>query len=168
MKTPSRSFAPTSAAVLALLLVNAPGTRAANLTWNDPLGGLAGVASNWNPAQIPVAADNLRFNLNNTYQVTFGVGVPASRQLLMRDGMVTLRFPTPHSVSTLLDVTPAAAGPTPEATVASGTLNVEQDLFVGDVAGRTGTLNITGSTTTVNVPDPAADVAIGRLGTGTL
>ena len=51
----------------------------AQLSWNNAAGGNAAAAANWTPNQVPGALDDLVFNLNNTFPVTWNATVPASR-----------------------------------------------------------------------------------------
>ncbi len=101
MKT-FRRLAGSTALALCAVVQLADFARAVNLNWINAAGGFAGGAANWNPAQVPAAADWLFFGLANTYTVTFGANVPASDEIAVTNGDVTLRFPNPHTNSTVL------------------------------------------------------------------
>src|SRR5689334_16128341 len=44
---------------------------AAQIDWANTSGGNFSTAANWSPAVVPGSADIARFNINNTYNVTF-------------------------------------------------------------------------------------------------
>src|SRR5207248_2011788 len=44
--------------------------HASNLNWSNIAGGAASTSGNWSPSQVPTSADDLIFNLLNTYTVT--------------------------------------------------------------------------------------------------
>lgn len=67
------------------------------LSWINSSGGSASTPSNWSPVRVPTADDDLRFNINGTYTVTFNSSVPASHAHSYEDGNVTLSLTSPHS-----------------------------------------------------------------------
>src|SRR5262245_53606568 len=140
--------------------------RAANLDWINAAGGFAGVAANWNPSQVPVAADFLNFGLNNTYTVTFGANAPASDHLGIDDGTVTFRFPTAHTNSTVLGI--AQVGTSADLIIESGTLTLQRNLFVAASAGHTGSLTVQGGTTALTETDATGSTVFGDQGNGTM
>src|SRR5262245_31946220 len=133
-----RRMASSFGLALSAWMLVADVARAANLDWINAAGGFAGTAANWNPAQVPAAADFLNFGINNTYTVTFGVVVPASDHLGIDAGDVTFRFPTAHTNSTVLGV--AQNGLSGDLTIESGTLTLLQNLFIAAGVGHTGSL----------------------------
>jgi fibronectin-binding autotransporter adhesin len=162
----SRRLASFSGLALSLHLLLADVARAVNLDWINAAGGAAGVAGNWNPAQVPAAADWLSFALNSLYTVTFGAAVPASDHLSVEDGTVTFRFPTAHTNATVLGV--AQNGIDAEAVIESGSLTLQRNLYVAATAGHTGTLSITGAGTAVTATSATGVTSVGEQGTGTL
>ncbi len=52
-------------------LVSGTASRGAVFVWNDPAGGTYSTASNWTPSGPPTNLDTARFNLANTYTVSF-------------------------------------------------------------------------------------------------
>lgn len=164
MKT-LRRFAASTGLAWSLLLCLADFARAANLSWINAAGGAAGVAANWNPVQVPAAADWLTFALNATYSVTFGAAVPASDELLVQDGIVTFRFPTAHTNSTVFGL--PGIGTDAEATIESGSLTLQRNLYVGQTAGHDGTLTVTGAGTSLTATGATGVTSFGDQGTGT-
>ncbi|NOT35085.1 MAG: hypothetical protein HOP12_13120 [Candidatus Eisenbacteria bacterium] len=144
----------------------------ANLSWINAAGGTAGTAANWNPAQVPAAADWLNFDINNSYTTTFGVAVPQSDHFGVGDGSPTLRFSTPHTVGTVFAVFNVAAGPTPAATISFGDLSVLRNFYIGHE--NIGTLTLSGTETNVTYTAPLDSIdfteslQIGRSGEGTV
>jgi len=59
--------------VLVALLAGHRAAAAATITWNNPLGGNWGTASNWSPAVVPGAADAAAITLAGTYTVALNV-----------------------------------------------------------------------------------------------
>jgi len=161
-----RRIASSFGLAMSAWMVLADFAYAANLSWNNAAGGFAGTAGNWNPAQVPAAADFLSFGLNNIYTVTFGVNVPTSAELLVEDGEVTYRFPNAHTNSTVLGI--AQNGLSAELTIESGTLTLQQNLFMAATAGHTGTLNVTGAGTALVASSPTGVTSIAEQGTGTI
>ncbi len=165
-------FAPrrfVSSAVLALALgaASAPPAFAAFLNWNNPAGGQASVASNWSPAQVPVAGDVLQFNLNNLYTVSFNASTPASSQMLFRDGNVSMSFLSPHTVSQVIRL-----GDTPDDTVITrlnnGTLTANSFVVVGDQGDSDATLMVRTANMILSIQGATSDLAVGNFGKGTL
>ena len=69
-----------------------PAAYAVTLVWQNDGGGQAGVAANWNPAQVPAEADLLRFDLAGAYTVTFGAAADSVTVHQFAAGDVTLAF----------------------------------------------------------------------------
>ncbi|MFO0830460.1 MAG: hypothetical protein U0637_01330 [Phycisphaerales bacterium] len=69
----------------------------ATRAWALPVTGTAGTAANWNPAGVPSALDDLYFNHNTAYTVTFGVNVPTSHWVWVQQGGVLFNFNSPHT-----------------------------------------------------------------------
>ncbi|NOT32725.1 MAG: hypothetical protein HOP12_01000 [Candidatus Eisenbacteria bacterium] len=159
-----RRIASAFGLVLSFQLLLADFVRAANLDWINVAGGAAGVQNNWNPAQVPAAIDRLLFPLNNTYTVTFGSAVPASDELGLRDGVVTFRFPTAHTATTLLGI--AQTGDTAKLTIDTGSLTLLRNLYVAAPAGHQGTLTVTGSGTSVTASSATGRTSFGDQGAG--
>ena len=77
-----------------LLLLLGPGALDAwaagvVLNWKQAVNGNAGIASNWQPAQIPGIDDTPTFNVPGTYTVTFDGTVPSTAFHVHRSGTVT-------------------------------------------------------------------------------
>ena len=157
---------PAAALTLALALLAPHAASALNLTWINAAGGPAGNAANWNPAQVPVATDWLTFGLASTYSVTFGSAVPASDEFAVTAGSVTFRFPTAHTNSTVLAV--PVSGSSATATIESGSLTLQQNLYLGQNAGTSGTLTVTGAGTSVAATSATGVTMVGDQGTATL
>ena len=92
--------------------------------------------------------------------------MPASTELLVNDGEVTYRFPNAHTNSTVLGI--AQTGLSAELTIETGTLTLQQNLFMAATAGHTGTLNVTGSGTALVASSATGVTSIGEQGTGTI
>jgi hypothetical protein len=137
-------------AALTALLIQATAQPAAAvfLTWQNAAGGSAEIPSNWNPSSIPAAADILRFDLANTFTVTFDSNADSVASHQIYDGDVTYDLAAPHGVSTEFHVAPLA-GQVATARILSGTLRLGWTASVGAGGGATGTLRINGGTTNV-------------------
>ena len=112
---------------------------AIQLIWNNPAGGNAALAGNWSPAQVPTAADELVFNLDATYQVTFDATLPTTFNHRHRDGNVTVVFSTPHTMTSLLEIA-ACCGDSARMTIPTGTLTVNSQVEIGDESTPNGRL----------------------------
>lgn len=159
---------PAARVATALLLLVAQVAPAATLQWVNPAGGFAGVANNWSPAQVPTAADLLRFELPNSYQVTFGANAPASAQIGTFAGDVTYRFPTPHVVGDAFAVAPLAGFASVAVRIEAGTLLPQEAFSVGYAPG-TSTAVVTGNGTLVSVGGGLSPkLSVGRDSSGRL
>lgn len=65
-----------------LLLLGVPAARGDTLTWVNLAGGQWGVRTNWNPAQVPTAADDVLITLAGTYVITQNVNAAAANLTL--------------------------------------------------------------------------------------
>lgn len=139
---------------------------ATGLSWSNAAGGSASAAGNWSPAQIPTANDDLTFNLNNTFPVTFNSTVAGSRTQLYKRGVVTLSMSNPHAVGlgmTIGDV----SGDNATASLTTGTLTSNAAVIIGNASGSTGVLNVNDDDADFILAN-SADLTIGNNGTGTL
>ena len=158
---------------LAALLAAAAGLGAADramaigLAWNNSAGGAAGTASNWNPNFVPTANDDLSFNLNATYTVTFGALAPQSRTMKFKRGTVSLTMSAAHSCSTGI-TSGDVSGDVGFVTLSSGTITSNSSVVVGNASGSSGTLRVTGSGSSLSTQTTAGDLTIGLSGPGTL
>jgi len=136
------------------------------LFWNNASGGSASNAVNWNPSFVPLANDDLRFNLDATYEVTFDDLVQQVRSHSYRAGNVTLRMLSPHfnlfgqggfAVGHL-------TGNDATVTLAEGRINWENAVTVGSFVDSVGRFYIDGPTATLNI-DPTL-LFVGSAGRG--
>jgi len=92
----SRLLARTHFAILTTsIFVLIAGTATAQFDWIDPLGGNYHLTNNWSTANVPnTAAESARFNLPNTYNVSFFSGDNVTiNDLIVSDGDVTFVAP---------------------------------------------------------------------------
>lgn len=150
-----------------LLAAGGRDAHATGLSWINPAGGNAGTASNWSPAQVPVAADFLTFNLNSSFTTTFNATTPASSGLRFRDGIVTLIFSTPHTVSQTIFLA-EAVNDTTTATITSGTLTSNGLVSIAHTAPAKGTLRVSGGDAVLVIQGASSDLGVGTVGNGTL
>lgn len=139
--------------------------RATIINWNNAAGGAASLAANWNPAQVPTAADTLVYNLNSTYTVTFSSGVPLSTQHTYKRGTVTLSIASPHTLSSNFRVGDVS-GDVATTIITTGVVNAGS-VTVGNAAGSTGTLNINDSDADLTTTG-AGDIVVASAGAGTM
>src|SRR5262249_29718186 len=126
-----------SVTALLLLATTTSGARGAALSWNNPAGGSAGTSTNWLPAAVPRATDDLTFNLAATYTTSFNSTVASSRTHTYRQGTVTLNMINPHTASagvTIGSVSPDNA----TVTLTTGTFTSNANVILGNGAGSTG------------------------------
>ncbi|HWN81096.1 MAG TPA: hypothetical protein VNM87_03265, partial [Candidatus Udaeobacter sp.] len=97
---------------------------AIQLVWDNPAGGNAAVGNNWNPNQIPAPGDELAFNLDLSYQVTFDAALPTTFNHRYRDGNVTVVFSSPHTMTGPLEIA-ACCGDSARLTIPTGTLTCQ-------------------------------------------
>ncbi|MFN0152174.1 MAG: hypothetical protein ACKVU1_15840 [bacterium] len=157
-------------AAAALLLIAAAVAGAASfaaLTWNNAAGGTASTAANWTPNQVPTSADDLTFNIANTYGVTFNSSTTASRTHTYRAGTVSVTASSPHTVSNGITVG-SLSGDVATTTHASGLITSNAAVIVGNASGATGTLTVNGGTTDLVLATTAGDLTVGNNGAGTL
>lgn len=148
-----RLFSPLILSLGALLAAEAASHHACAslLLWSNGAGGSAATASNWSPAQIPLAADDLTFNLAGNFAVTFNSTVATSHIQTYRTGTVTLTASSPHTVSNGITIGDLS-GDNPTFTLTTGTTTSNANVVVGDATGSNGTLNVN---------DDDADLIIG-------
>jgi T5SS/PEP-CTERM-associated repeat protein len=115
--------------------------RATILDWLSASSGSASIASNWNPAQVPTAADTMRFNVGgvttSAYTVTINSLVPQSERIDVAEDAVTFVVTSPHSTGAVrvgLDATPD-----PSMILTTGTINASS-VSVGTTSNATGAL----------------------------
>ncbi len=165
-RTLVRPWPRTLAWLFFLATLGPPAANAVPLDWINGAGGFAGVSANWNPAQVPTAADNLRFDVAGTYNVTFGANAPASNQLWVSNGDLQFAFPTAHTTN---DVLISSGTNLPTLRVASGTLVSVNGIRAGSTAGSNGTFEVSGSSTNVSISGASSPVFVGgSTGSGTL
>lgn len=157
-----RAAALTTVAGLAVGVSTARGTI---INWNNAAGGAASAAANWNPAQLPTAADTLVYNLNSTYTVTFSGAVGLSTQHTYKRGTVSLSMSSPHTLSGNFRVGDVS-GDVATTTITTGVVTAGS-VTVGSAAGSTGTLNINDSDADLTTTG-SGDIVVASAGTGTM
>jgi fibronectin-binding autotransporter adhesin len=165
MSAPRRSLGLLLASGTCLSLASV--ANATILTWNNAAGGAASTSTNWSPAQIPTAADDLVFNTNASFAVTFNGTVPTSDTMIFKRGVVTLTMSAPHTTNggfIVSDVSPDLG----TATLTTGTWNVTGPILIADVSTITGTLNVNDDDADLIGSTAANDVRVGEEGTGFL
>lgn len=138
----------------------------AALSWNNVAGGAAATAGNWNPVQAPTGADDLTFNLNNVYTVTWSAAANASRTQTFRRGTVTMSLSATHTMSTGLTVGDLNAD-VATMTLTTGTLTSNAAAIIGDASGSTGTINVNDDDASLII-GAGSDLTVGNGGNGTL
>lgn len=157
----------SAAGIIAACACAAPAS-AALLLWNNAAGGSAATAGNWSPTQIPVAADDLQFNLLSTYPVTFNASSLASDSHTYRRGTVSVTCVSPHTIGLGALRVGDVSGDLASMVLATGTMNVSAGSFVGDDAGSTGTLTVNDDDADLILTGAATDLTVGNNGTATL
>jgi len=143
--------------------------------WNEPAGGLFGVAANWSPAEVPDGDDMAMFNLASAtgYDVTFGANVTNYR-LIVRDDTLTLDLAGHNYTLTSTDpaspsiVVGQSAGDVADLTISGGTVEGVH-AQIGRDSGSDGTVTVNGAASAWNTTSlyvGGSDTAAG--GTGTL
>jgi hypothetical protein len=139
---------------------------AAALSWdNSAADGLAATITNWTPAQLPGAADDLTFNIAGSYPVTWGATVTSSRTHSYRQGTVTNTMNNPHSVSNGITIG-NLAGDVATMTLTTGTLTSNASMTVGNAG--TGTLNVNDVDADLIIAGAGFDLTIGNSGDATM
>ncbi|GMU81044.1 MAG: hypothetical protein AMXMBFR47_09150 [Planctomycetota bacterium] len=160
----TRSVRARAGAAAAFLLTPLAGADVLN--WNNPAGGSAATATNWLPAQVPTAVDDLTFNLAATYVTSFNSSVTGSRTHTYRQGTVTLSMISPHTVST--GVTIGSVSPdNATVTLTTGTFTSAANVTLGSGSGSTGVLNVNDDDADFIV-GAGADLIVGGNGAATL
>src|SRR5262245_5060371 len=160
----------TPSCVTALLMLatttNSNSASGAALSWNNPAGGSAATSTNWLPAQVPAAADDLTFNVAATYTTSFNSTVAASRTHTYKQGTVTLNMINPHTAST--GVTIGSVSPdNATVTLTTGTFTSNANVTLGNGTGSTGVLNVNDDDANFIVGS-GADLTVGNNGAATL
>jgi T5SS/PEP-CTERM-associated repeat protein len=162
--------------------------RAAELTWTGNGGVFFDNAGNWNPAQSPTAADNLTFAGSASAYSLILAGTPVANEMRFLGGTYTMEGGGGSNLSnedTWIDGgTLTATGSNTAWGVSddiivgdltTGTLNVEDQslvthrgIFLGNSALGQGTVNVSGSGTTLGTSQSTSIGRIGVNGTGTM
>lgn len=140
--------------------------NAAALSWNNAGGGAAATSTNWTPNQVPGGADDLTFNLNASYTVSYNATANASRTHTYRDGTVTLSITSPHTASTGLTVGDLNLDDA-TMTLTTGSFTSNGAAIVGDASGSIGRINVNDDDADLIIGS-GADLTIGNSGDGTL
>lgn len=159
-----------AALVVTLVATSVGAMRASVLSWNNAAGGSISTAQNWSPPQVPTSADDLVFNLLNTYIVTYTGGATTSGTHTYKRGNVTLDLVLSHAIREGMTVGDVS-GDVATATLTKGTLTSNGLVVVGDAAGSIGALEIDGlpgDDPELRTATTAGDVIIGNNGSGDL
>ena len=134
------------------------------LNWINPAGGNASTASNWSPAQIPAAADNLHFDIDGLYFVTFSSVVGSSSAMRFRDGTVNLVFNSDHTLNGPFIVADTA-GDTTSVTLLTGIVTCNSSAVIGHTGGGQGTFRVDTDDAILSIPGTTNDLVVGNMGT---
>jgi T5SS/PEP-CTERM-associated repeat protein len=164
-----KAFRVCPLALATCMLANSAASNAfaTGLSWNNAAGGTASIAGNWSPAQIPGSADDLVFNLNSTYAVTFNATTAASHTQTFRDGTVTLTMSAAHTSSAGVTVGDLN-GDVATAIFTTGTWNSGGPITIGDAAGSNGTLTVNDDDADLLMTGTTSDMIVGSNAPGTL
>jgi len=148
-------------------LVGPSTLQAAALSWNNAAGGAASLNTNWNPVQVPAGADDLTFNLNNVYSVSFNNTVTASDTHTYRQGTVTLSISSPHTVGNAVTGITVGnlSGDNATMTLTTGVLNSTAAVVVGSAGGSNGVVNVDDDDADLNI---GTNFTVGNNGDATL
>ncbi len=168
-----RRPSPGPAGVAAVLLVAALGAStapAAVLNWINPGGGQTSVTTNWNPAQVPTAADALIFNTPGNYFVTFNPVANAAAGLSFRRGILGIDTNAGSPIAIGIQGLQFAtfAGDSATATVVSDELVSSGPIAIGQSLSAFGELRVSGGFGIVRIAGPTNDLAVGNFGNGRL
>ncbi len=144
-----------------------PMAHATGLNWLNQFGGLAGDANNWSPSQIPTSADDLTFNLNASYTVSYVGGPATSRTHTYRRGTVTFVSSATHTISTALTVG-SVSGDDAALRVTTGALRCSGAVIVADGSGSAGVLTVDDDDASFTTTTTSGDLTIGNVGDGAL
>jgi len=150
--------------LLAFLLLHPAAVEFTTLNWKVAASGAATTAGNWTPSQVPASDADLIFNVGGAYTVTWD-GIPQVLNETYKSGTVTSNNTGPLTISALFRVG-QLAGDNATLLLTSGAITAT-DLTVGNGAGSTGVLTVSGPTAQVSTPN-TSDIAVGSGGTGTL
>ncbi len=151
-------------AVCAAVLVSQ--AQGSILGWANSAGGSASLPTNWSPTQIPGRLDDLVWNLNSVYGVTFNSAVLSSRTHDYRSGTVTLTMSSPHTVSNGLTVGDQSID-NAIMTLTTGMLTVNGATTLGNFTGSIGRINVNDGDADLIVGN-GADMTVGANGNGIL
>lgn len=143
-----RSTFSTALAAFALAVAIEP-AAAVTRNWLNAAGGAADLPANWNPSAVPAVADLLRFDLPNTFTVTFGSGADSVDTHQFYRGDVSYSLGADHGVRTGFHVAPLV-NQVATARILSGNLRLGWSASVGAGGSATGTLRIAGGSTNVS------------------
>jgi T5SS/PEP-CTERM-associated repeat protein len=129
-------------------------------------GGSAATTTNWAPAGLPGAVDDLVFDIGGSYSVTFGGTTTASRTHSYLSGTVTLSMTSPHTTSTGI-VVADLAGDSAMMRLTTGSLISSAGVVVGDASGALGHIDVNDHDADL-VLSGSADLTIGNAGSATL
>ena len=159
MLMPHRRLSCTLVAAAGSCLSLTTAANAIGITWLNPAGGLANVASNWSPAQVPTAADDLSFNLAGFYSVTYGADVSTTRTQTYRQGTVTASLGS-HTITSQLQVGQLNGN---NATLKmSGIVTSTSFVTVGRDAGSIGVLTVNPGINTLTASGAGFDIIVGQ------
>jgi T5SS/PEP-CTERM-associated repeat protein len=131
--------------------------------WNNAGGGNFSLATNWTPSGAPGAAGYARFNLPNTYTVTFTGGV-SNTKFSVNQGNVTWNLGGFTYAQTGIPNDVGIGSSAATLTVQNGTVN-NDGLGIAAITGSTGTLIVdTGATFNMG----SNSLSVGGGGSGTL
>lgn len=112
---------------------------------------------------MPTSADDLTFNLANTYTVTWNASVTSSHTHTYRQGTVTNNISSPHAVSSGITIGDLASD-NATMTLTTGTLTSNASMIVGDAASSMGTLNVNDDDADLIIAGATSDLTIGNGG----
>ncbi len=133
-------------AVAIMFLTMLCSTRALTIVWTNTAGGNWNVTNNWNPNQVPGAADTAVITNNGTYTVTLNVSASITSLTLGGASGTQSLLVTNSSILTL--ASPSAVGANGTLNFSSGTIGGAGALTVnGPFNWMGGTINNTGGVT---------------------
>ncbi|MCX6903263.1 MAG: hypothetical protein NTW03_07260, partial [Verrucomicrobia bacterium] len=111
-----------NAAILILALLLDWGACAATIVWTNTAGGFWSAANNWNPHQVPTAADDVFITNNGTYTVTLDIwGTNNALTLGGASGTQTFIISSPYTLNGPGTVNANGTFNLPSATTLAGT-----------------------------------------------
>jgi T5SS/PEP-CTERM-associated repeat protein len=150
-----------------VVLASYGAARATDMFWNVASGDYA-TGTNWNPTGPPALFDNAFIDNAGTATLAAGVGEADTLEIGSTEGASGTFVVTGGDFTANQRIRIGEVG-NGAAMISGGTVQTphnEQDIFVGGENGAgTGTLTVSGASTSVNASD---DFILGRVGTGTL